>query len=238
MTVSRPATDPQPALDLRNAFSKSKLPCSTNKCLRRRKHGCGVAKQRACAHTARAAKRRAPRNAAERLPLSCKKTKFFAAPESWLFLGVLLSETVCGVRRRALGGRSAGRVPHSPPQVRQIKRCGGTDKIGRFFCPIASGRTNTILPSGTRRCRKRAHCDWALVAPLHSAGPHSDTSRDPPCHPPHCDATALPRFPLGHLPRSSFFVWLGFLPGFRLGYLRPVRLRPSMLRLLLLRGVP
>ena len=44
--------------------------------------------------------------------------------------------------------------------------------------------------------------------------------------------------PTGTPPTLFVFVWLGFLPGFRLGCLRPVRLRPSMLRLLLFRGVP
>ena len=72
-----------------------------------------------------------------------------------------------------MGGRSAGRVPHSPPLVRQIKRCGGTDKIGGFFCPTAQGRTGTIVPSGARRCQTRAQCDWALAGPLQSADPHS-----------------------------------------------------------------
>ena len=72
-----------------------------------------------------------------------------------------------------MGGRPAGRVPHSPPQERQVGPCGGTDKIGRFFCPTAQGRTNTILPSGARRCQTRAQCDWALAGPLQSADPHS-----------------------------------------------------------------
>ena len=109
-----------------------------------------------------------------------------------------------------MGGRPAGRVPHSPPQVRQIKRCGGTDKIGRFFCPTASGRTNTILPSGTRRCRKRAHCDWALVGPLHSGGSHSAP------------------LPTGTPPTLLVLI----------AWLRSVRLRPSVLRQVLLRGIP
>ena len=32
-----------------------------------------------------------------------------------------------------MGGRPAGRVPHSPPLVRQIKRCGGTGKQSLIF---------------------------------------------------------------------------------------------------------
>ena len=79
----------------------------------------------------------------------------------------------------------------------------------RFFCPIASGRTNTILPSGARRCRKRAHCDWALVGPLHSAGSHSAP------------------LPTGTPPTLLVLI----------AWLRSVRLRPSVLRQVLLRGV-
>jgi len=79
----------------------------------------------------------------------------------------------------------------------------------RFFCPIASGRTNTILPSDARRCRTRAQCDWALVGPLQSAGPHSAP------------------LPTGTPPTLLvLIVWL-----------RSVRLRPSVLRQVLLRGV-
>ena len=52
--------------------------------------------------------------------LLCDSPRKYRGAASVRATGVL-SETVCGVRRRALGGRPAGRVPHSPPQVRQVE---------------------------------------------------------------------------------------------------------------------
>lgn len=121
----------------------------------------------------------------------------------------MLSETVCGVRRRALGGRSAGRVPQSPPLVRQIKRWCGTGNKCQIFLSHCVGSHQYDPSEWYASLQKRAHCDWALVAPLQSAGPHSAP------------------LPTGTPPTLMVLI----------AWLRSVRLRPSVLRQVLLRGV-